>query len=82
MYVMGEKVGHAVLPVERPQAGNWTQKVVKPVDAPLATKGKPQTHEVSIGENEEVYLSDINKILFLHIFTFSLYCYNVIMACF
>ena len=54
MYVMGEKVGHAVLPVERPQAGNWTQKVVKPVDAPLATKGKPQTHEVSIGENEEV----------------------------
>ena len=55
MYVMGEKVGHSVLPVKRPGSssnprvlGSWNKGRVKPIDAPLVSTGTKNTHEVHV----------------------------------
>ena len=55
MYVMGEKVGHSVLPVQRPGAdpaadprndGMWKENTVKPIVAGLVDSGAPYDHQV------------------------------------
>ena len=57
MYVMGEKVGHSVLPIKRPGSnpsaiprvlGEWKEGTVKPVNVPIASTGAAKTHEVKM----------------------------------
>jgi hypothetical protein len=46
LYVMSEKVGHSVLPIPNPDGGEWQKEQRASIDAPLASKGTPNTHEV------------------------------------
>ena len=45
---MSEKVGHSVLPIPKPDGGEWQTEQRASIDAPLASKGTPNTHEVFI----------------------------------
>ena len=45
---MSEKVGHSVLPIPNPDGGEWQKEQRASIDAPLASKGTPNTHEVFI----------------------------------
>ena len=45
---MSEKVGHSVLPISRPDGNEWQMEERASIDAPLASKGTPNTHEVFI----------------------------------
>ena len=45
---MSEKVGHSVLPIPEPEGNEWKKEERASIDAPLASKGTPNTHEVFI----------------------------------
>ena len=45
---MSEKVGHSVLPIPKPVGSEWQGEQRTSIDAPLASKGTPNTHEVFI----------------------------------